>query len=178
MKRTGAGLIAVIAALGAGCGGPSTTPPPGSAVTGTVGGQAFSGSAGSFDRLGDEALLLAIATTDGLCEFAQTVSIPTSDLRWLNVFLCVGVGVDPVGAYPVEPGGGGGGPCAGKLAWGEQRFWREGVFDVQPADGGTVSVTSVSEQRLTGSVTLTFGAEAVTGAFSADYCAALNGPDP
>ncbi len=179
MKPTATGRIAamaVIAALGGAC-GESSTPGTASGVTGTVGGQVFSGSAGSFDRLGDEALLLAIATTGGLCQFAQTGGIPATDLRWLNVFLCVGVGVDPVGDYPVQPGGNGQGPCPGQLAWGEQRYWHDGVFDVQAADSGTVTVTSVSDQRLTGSVSLSFGTETVAGSFSADYCAVLNGPD-
>jgi hypothetical protein len=169
-------VLVVLAALLGACGGGSSM--PGGGVTGSVGGQRFIGSAGSFDRLGEEAMLVAIATTTGLCEFAQTVTVPTTDLRWLSVFLCFGVGVDPVGEYPVQFGGGGQGPCTSKVAWGEQRAWHEGVFDVLAADSGMVSIMSVSGQRLTGSVTLNFAGESVTGTFGADYCAALNGPDP
>ena len=147
-------------------------------VGGSVQGQPFAGKAGDFDVLQEGALLIAVSQiSGGLCPLAEASdggAAPSFDLQWLSIMTCGGT-TEMTGEYAVTADSQQVGPmCQPKLAYAEIRRLVSGVASQVPADSGTLTLLSYSDQRLTGSLTLAFGGEVVAGEFSAGFCAALN----
>jgi hypothetical protein len=123
----------------------------------------------------DLSLLIAVPESDGICEVASRGTAPAGDLVWLSVYVCTG-SADPIGEYPVQPGGGGGSPCPGRVAWAELRRFLGGTSSLIPVDSGTVTIQSRSGQALSGTAALSIGGDSLAGSFTASFCADLNKP--
>ncbi len=156
---------------GSGDGGDAAT----GSVTGVVQGRAFKAKAGAFDQMSDLSLLIAVPESDGICQLASSGETPAGDLVWLSIYVCVG-SADAVGEYQVQPGGGGGSPCPGRVAWAELRRFLGGTSSLIPVDSGTVTIQTRTDQDLAGTAALAIGGDSLAGSFSASFCADLNKP--
>ena len=147
------------------------------AVNGSVRGQAFAGSAADFDTLTEGELLIAIADAGGICQYAAASdggAAPSFDIQWLSVMTCSGT-MELTGQYEIRADyQQASDVCEPKMAGVEIRRFVGGVATQVPADSGTLTISAFSDQSLKGSLTVNFGTEAVTGEFTAGYCASLN----
>lgn len=163
-------------ALSFGCGGSGADGLTATdSVTGVVQNRAFKGKAGAFDQMTDLSLLIAVAESDGICQVASSGVAPATELVWLSLYVCTD-SADAVGEYPIQPGGGGGSPCPGRVAWAEVRRLLGGTASLIPADSGMVTIRTRTDQNLAGTAALAFGGDSLAGSFSASFCADLNKP--
>jgi len=147
-------------------------------VNGSVAGQAFAGDAADFDVLGNGGLLIAISGAGGICQYASASDggIPASlDIEWLSILTCGGL-TDVTGDYVIRPDFQETSldACDPKVAGATLRRVAGGVATQVVADGGMLTLTASSDQNLKGKLTLNFGGEAMTGEFTAAFCASLN----
>lgn len=146
-------------------------------VAGTIQTRQFAPTGGDFDHLAPDAeghppaILIALADSVNFCELSATGAEPSFDLQWLSVIVCPGT-QGPAGTYSVQAGTLG--PCADRVAWAVLRRWTNGVSSSQPANGGTVTISSASQLQLSGALALDFSGETVSGKFGAGLCEALN----
>ena len=170
------GMLLGAFSLSLGCGGSGDGGAAASgSVTGAVQGRAFKAKAGAFDQMSDLSLLIAVPESDGICQLASSGGTPAGDLVWLSIYVCTG-SADAVGEYQVQPGGGGGAPCPGRVAWAEVRRFLGGTPSLIPADSGTVTIQTRTDQDLAGTAALAIGGDSLAGSFSASFCAGLNKP--
>jgi hypothetical protein len=165
-------LVALILFVGAiGCGSSDNKD---LGVTGTIASRVFQAKSGAFDTISTHSLLLAFLDSEDLCALATSGTTPT-DIRWLSVSLC----------FPQEPStasvqivpGNVTGDCTSATAWATVRIMEAGNPSVLEAESGEVTIDSLDELKVTGSLAIHFVDDSeVAGDFELEYCDALNSP--